>query len=91
MKLRIAILCLICAGLLGVTLAASAAPQAGYTMDWWSADGGGGASSGGGYSLTGTLGQPDAGHLSAAGYSLLGGYWGAANSGYKVFLPAVRR
>lgn len=38
--------------------------------------GGGATSTGGGYSLTGTLGQHDAGGPTAAGgYSLTGGFW----------------
>ncbi|MHC4575485.1 MAG: hypothetical protein ACYS76_15395, partial [Planctomycetota bacterium] len=47
-------LCLLVAG--------SAAAQSGgpYVLDWSSIDGGGGQSSGGPYSLTGTVGQPDA-------------------------------
>jgi hypothetical protein len=51
----------------------------GYTIDWWSVDGGGGAGSGNGYSLGGTIGQPDAGSSTSAGgqYSLVGGFWNA--------------
>ena len=32
-----------------------------YTVDWMTVDGGGGTSTGGVYSVTGTIGQPDAG------------------------------
>jgi len=48
-----------------------------YGISWFTMDGGGGASSGGNYSLTGSLGQPDAGVLQGGTYALVGGYWGA--------------
>ena len=44
--------------LLAGLLSASAQP---YTIDWWTIDGGGGTSTGGVYSVSGTIGQPDAG------------------------------
>jgi biotin transporter BioY len=91
MKLRIAFVILICASLLATGLVAFAAPQAGYIIDWWTTGGGGGQSSGGGYSLSGTIGQPDAGSLSAAAYSLAGGYWSGSSANYWQFLPVVRR
>jgi len=47
-----------------------------YSVDWFTVDGGGGTSTGGVYSVTGTIGQPDAGHLSGGDYSLDGGFWG---------------
>ena len=47
-----------------------------FALDWFSVDAGGGTSTGGLYSVTGTVGQPDAGHLSAAGYAIDGGFWG---------------
>jgi hypothetical protein len=92
MKPRILILVLTCASMLALTMAATAATQAGYSIDWWTADSGGGVSSGGGYRLTGTIGQPDAAHLSAGGYSLSGGYWGsAATAMHRIFLPVLKR
>ena len=60
--------------MVGVALV-SAAPLAGYAIDWWTVDGGGGSSSSGAYSLSGTIGQPDTGQLSGGGYSLSGGFW----------------
>jgi hypothetical protein len=47
-----------------------------YSIDWFTIDGGGGTSSGGQYSLSGTIGQPDAGKLSGGNYVLEGGFWG---------------
>ncbi|MGE0479889.1 MAG: hypothetical protein AB7Q17_05390 [Phycisphaerae bacterium] len=45
------------------------------TIDWWTADGGGGALAGADFTLSGTIGQPDAGLLVAGNVALLGGYW----------------
>ena len=47
-----------------------------YAIDWFTIDGGGGTSTGGVYSLSGTIGQPDAGRMTGAGYALDGGFWG---------------
>jgi hypothetical protein len=47
-----------------------------YSIDWYSIDGGGGTSTGGVYSMSGTIGQPDAGRLTGASYTLEGGFWG---------------
>ena len=47
-----------------------------YSLDWHTIDGGGGGTSTGGvYSVSGTIGQPDAGLMSGSGYSLDGGFW----------------
>jgi hypothetical protein len=46
-----------------------------YAIDWFTIDGGGGTSSGGRFTLTGTIGQPDAGTLSGSNYTLQGGFW----------------
>jgi phosphotransferase system glucose/maltose/N-acetylglucosamine-specific IIC component len=46
-----------------------------YAIDWFTIDGGGGTSSGGNYTLSGTIGQPDAGRLSGGSYTLEGGFW----------------
>ena len=47
-----------------------------YTVDWYKVSGGGGASTNGQYSLSGTIGQPDAGGpLTGGNYSLTGGFW----------------
>jgi hypothetical protein len=47
-----------------------------YSLDWSTIDGGGGTSTGGVYSVTGTIGQPDAGQMSGGNYSVDGGFWG---------------
>jgi len=46
-----------------------------YELSWMTIDGGGGQSSGGPYTLTGTIGQPDAAYSSGGDYELLGGFW----------------
>jgi hypothetical protein len=47
-----------------------------YFIDWYKIAGGGGTSTGGTYSLSGTIGQPDAsGTMTGGSYSLTGGFW----------------
>ena len=47
-----------------------------YSIDWYKVAGGGGTSTGGVYSVSGTIGQPDAGvTLSGGNYTLTGGFW----------------
>jgi hypothetical protein len=63
--------------IVGVTLllALRAAAQS-YSVDWFTVDGGGGTSTGGVYSVSGTIGQPEAGGAMTGGsYSLTGGFW----------------
>ena len=47
-----------------------------YAIDWFTIDGGGGTSTGGVYSVSGTIGQPDAGRMSGGNFTLDGGFWG---------------
>ncbi len=47
-----------------------------YSIDWFTIDGGGGTSTGGVYTVSGTIGQPDAGTaMRGDNYSLTGGFW----------------
>jgi hypothetical protein len=47
-----------------------------YSIDWYKVAGGGGTSTGGTYSVSGTIGQHDAGGPMMGGnYSLTGGFW----------------
>ena len=64
-------------GLLGLLLwlAPLALPAQTYSIDWHKVAGGGGTSTNGPYALTGTIGQPDAGVMSAGNYTLEGGFW----------------
>ena len=62
-----------------------------YDLRWWSIDGGGTMNaSAGEYSLSGTIGQPDAGFFSAGGYTLTGGFWGVNPFGM-IYLPLIIR
>jgi hypothetical protein len=47
-----------------------------YSIDWFTIDGGGGTSTGGVYSVSGSIGQPDAGRMSGGPFTLEGGFWG---------------
>jgi hypothetical protein len=47
-----------------------------YAIDWHTMDGGGGTSTGAVYSVSGTIGQPDAGGpMTGGNFSLTGGFW----------------
>ena len=66
-----------------------------YEIDWWSLDGGGGTSSGDGFSISGIIGQQDAGPALTDGtYTAIGGYWAASlapvqPANPKVLLPLL--
>ena len=68
--------------ILGLLVALAARPALAQTYDvsWFTVDGGGATfSAGGTYSLSGTIGQPDAGAPATGGpYSLVGGFWAGA-------------
>ncbi|HQZ16351.1 MAG TPA: hypothetical protein PLD86_05675, partial [Vicinamibacteria bacterium] len=65
--------------LLGVALcllAAAPALSQPYAISWYTVDGGGvSGATGGAFTLSGTIGQPDAGALSGGTYALTGGFW----------------
>ena len=47
-----------------------------YSIDWYKVSGGGGTSTGGVYSVSGTIGQHDAGGaMNGGSYSVTGGFW----------------
>ena len=70
---------------LGATIAALAAAPTlagGFELDWYTIDGGGGTSSGGAFTLSGTIGQPDAGVVMSGGnFTLTGGFWAGVATG----------
>ena len=70
-------------------LGTSGTGSASYDLSWFTVDGGAAFNTNGGYTLGGTLGQPDAGVMSGGGYTLAGGFWGGAAVQYKVLLPLV--
>ena len=60
---------------LALLLCQSAGAQS-YSIDWYKIAGGGGTSTGGTYSVSGTIGQHDAGGpMTGGNYSLTGGFW----------------
>ena len=69
--------------------------QQGWDLSWWTVDGGGHTfSTGGNFRLGATIGQPDAGVLSAGDFILTGGVWSggmAAPVRYSTYLPVVLR
>lgn len=63
---------------LATLLGAAAASAQPFAIDWYTIDGGGGTSSGGNFTLSGTIGQPDAGPTMTGGnFTLTGGFWAA--------------
>ena len=62
--------------ILSVTLLAAAASAHEYSITWYTIDAGGGTSAGGTYTLSGTIGQPDA-HAPRTSQSFTesGGFW----------------
>lgn len=68
----------------------SIAPAQSYDLSWFTIDGGGNISTGATHSVTGTIGQPDAGMVSGGNYSLAGGFWGfAGNSTAPIIVPTL--
>ena len=68
------------AAILAAAIAAPASAQTGgpFDLSWSTIDCGGGTSAGNSFSLTGTVGQPDAGFMSGGTFTLGGGFWSAA-------------
>ncbi len=68
---------------LALILTASGVGAQPYELDWWTVDGGGAMNgTGGAYTLSGTVGQPDAGGpYTGAPYTLHSGFWAIAASG----------
>jgi hypothetical protein len=61
---------------LAVTLLTRLAIAQSYSIDWYKISGGGGTSTGSVYSVSGTIGQPDASSaLTGGNFSLTGGFW----------------
>jgi len=62
--------------LLGILLPSVVLHAQSYSIDWYKIGGGGGTSTNGQYSLSGTIGQHDAGGpMSGGNYSVTGGFW----------------
>ncbi len=68
------------------------AQTGGYTLAWWTIDGGIGQSEGGNYTLHGSIGQADAGRLGGGDYTLAGGFWkGDSGATSRIYLSIVVR
>ena len=94
---KILIAATVCGLLLALAWAAAGA-QTVPNLDCWTVDGGGGAMDGSGpagaYTLTGSVGQPEAGVLQGGGFTLNGGFIGgglAISPEYPMYLPLVIR
>ncbi len=74
-----------------VSWSAVAQIGSGYDLTWNTVDNGGGASSHMGYTLQGTIGQPDTGALFNGEYTLTGGFWFSAVVQQRIYLPIVRK
>lgn len=89
------LLVLLFAAALFLAFGVAHAQTSGFSLDWWTVDGGGGTSTGGAYALSSSTGQPDAGVLSGDGYQLSGGFWAGGPESIpgsnKLFLPLVIR
>ncbi len=86
------LLCLVLLGALSLVSVSALAAPLGYSLDWWTIDGGGGASQGGSYALNSTIGQPDAGILQGGSFSLQGGFWPVSSTEdmpHLIWLPLV--
>lgn len=72
------------------TVSAASEP---YSIDWYTIDGGGGSTEAqfGVYTLSGTIGQFDAGEHESAVYSLGGGFWAGIDPRFLAGLPWVER
>ena len=74
----------------GLWLCGTAAQAQNYSIDWFSIDGGGGTSTGGVFSVTGTIGQADAGRMSGGNFTLEGGFWAIVAAVQTPGAPALR-
>lgn len=85
--------------LISIPLSATQPVQAqsggGYNLTWSTIDGGGyTVSTGGAFTLSGTIGQPDAGVSSGGAYTLSGGFWSALQAVvnyYREYLPMIQK
>ena len=65
-----------------VLSAGSAAMAQPFAINWYTIDGGGGTSTGGAFTLSGTIGQPDASvtPMTGGAFTLTGGFWAGAGT-----------
>ena len=74
-----------------LALSASSASAQTYSIDWYKIAGGGGTSSNGQFTVSGTIGQHDAGGPMVGGnFSLTGGFWSLLSVVQTVGSPTIR-
>lgn len=62
--------------ILGLLWLSAVGVRAQFAVNWFTIDGGGGTSTGGVFSVSGTVGQPDAGpSLTGGSFAVTGGFW----------------
>ena len=64
--------------MLTLSYAAGAGDPQAFDIPWYTIDGGGGTFEGRQFTVSGTIGQPDAGVMTGGGFELSGGFWAAA-------------
>jgi hypothetical protein len=78
-----------CAVAVFLGLVAAASGQ--FSIVWHTIDGGGGTSAGGGFSVSGTIGQPDAGGPMTSGtFAVTGGFWALPTAIQSEGAPVLR-
>jgi hypothetical protein len=90
MRKRSLISLIILVGVLIGILCGGSTPAQSYELTWWKISGGGGTSAAGSYTISGTIGQPEAGFLSGGIYTLAGGFWGMDFRSF-IYLPLILR
>jgi hypothetical protein len=82
---------LTCGGIVLLIAAAGVPAQGtGFSSDWFTIDGGGFTSVGDEFSVSGTVGQPDAGWISGGSFGLAGGFRGFVLASPAPFLSVTR-
>ncbi len=65
-----------------------------FSLPWWTVDGGGGTSQGSTFTVSGTMGQTDAGTASGNVFTLTGGFWGQTpmqpSLTLQLYLPVIQ-
>jgi hypothetical protein len=80
----------LCVSAVILLVGVSVAVAQNYSIDWFTIGGGGGTSTGGVYSVSGTIGQPDAGGPMTNGqYSVTGGFWALPTAVQVVGAPTL--
>jgi hypothetical protein len=67
--------CLAISLALAALLAPAVSRAQNYSIDWFKVAGGGGTSTGGVFTVSGTIGQPDAGAMTNGSFTIVGGFW----------------